>query len=201
MTSSGGGLFRWPSATPGLSSAPTAAPQQPALSSSLGDNDSAHSRRRHGSAPLAAALGLRRGSTPAGSTSSSSASRSRSLAADMPPPPRKMSEPGTTYKPASASPPKRKPLPKGSAFEKQAVQDDDVSGKLGKMELTSGSTMVLTILCMMTIANDDRSSVNACAVIRIYGFPLPCPVIDAPSVSVSTTSNPTSPVKASNLFP
>jgi hypothetical protein len=53
-----------------------------------------------------------------------------------------MSEPGTVHKPLGTPPPKRKPVPKGSAFEKQAAQEDDVAGKLGKMDLSGGSTMV-----------------------------------------------------------
>jgi len=67
----------------------------------------------------------------------------RSLTLDLaPPPPRKMSEPGLVHKPSPLSP-KRKPVPKGSAFEnKNAAEDVDLSGKLGKMDLTGGSTMV-----------------------------------------------------------
>ena len=134
--SSGAGLFgRRSSAIPGLSTQ-NSLQQSPSTST---DTDSSEPRRRHGSAPLATAFGLRRESTPA-ATSSTAASR-RSLTADMPLP-RKMSEPGTVHKPMSAPPPKRKPLPKGSAFEKQNAQDNDVSGKLGKMDLSGGSTMV-----------------------------------------------------------
>ena len=59
-----------------------------------------------------------------------------------------MSEPCIIHKPSPLSP-KRKPLPKGSAFDKQASssQDDggDLNGKFGKMELTGGSTMVYQV--------------------------------------------------------
>ena len=135
--SSGGGLFgsRRSSAISGLST--QAAQQQPQPQSS--SNDTQEPRRRHGSAPLAMAFGLRRGSTPAATASTSSTRRS--LTVDTPLP-RKMSEPGTVHRPMASPAPKRKPLPKGSAFEKQAVQEDDVNGKLGKMDLSAGSTMV-----------------------------------------------------------
>jgi hypothetical protein len=183
----GGGLFgrrgSAVSSVQGLSTQQN--PQQPLPSTSMTttDTDSSEPRRRHGSAPLATAFGLRRGSTP-GTTASTTASR-RSLTAEMPPP-RKMSEPGTVHKPMiGALPPKRKPLPKGSAFEKQTGQEDQVTGKLGKMDLSGGSTMVL-YSWLFVLAN-ARLLENVCAVTRIYDSPLQCPVTDAPSASASTT--------------
>ena len=137
----GGGLFGRRSSASGVQGLATQQNSQQQLpSTSPTDTESSEPRRRHGSAPLATAFGLRRGSTPA-ATSSTAASR-RSLTADMPSPPRKMSEPGTVHKPISNPPPKRKPLPKGSAFEKQTGQEDQVTGKFGKIDLAGGSTMV-----------------------------------------------------------
>src|SRR5947209_15617346 len=104
----GGGLFgrrgSAASAVQGLATQQNSQQQLPSTSTT--DTDSSEPRRRHGSAPLATAFGLRRGSTPA-TTSSTTASRG-SLTADMPSP-RKMSEPGTVHKPMSNPPPKRKP--------------------------------------------------------------------------------------------
>jgi hypothetical protein len=113
--------------------------------------DTAEPRRRHGSAPLTTAFGLTRRESAAAaavaSTSSTAPSR-RSLTLDLAPPPRKLSEPGVVHKPSPLSP-KRKPLPKGSTYDKQSKsQDDDLSGKLGKMELTGGSTMVIAKIVM-----------------------------------------------------
>jgi hypothetical protein len=130
--SSGSGLFRRPSAIPIF---PISQPQ-----SSTTADETPEPRRRHGSAPLTTALGLARRGSASASTSSATASR-RSCVLELPPP-RKSSEPGTVHKPSPLSP-KRKPLPKGSAFEKQnSSQDDQVNNKLAKMELTNGSTMV-----------------------------------------------------------
>jgi hypothetical protein len=105
-------------------------------------------RRRHGSAPMTTAFGLtRRESAAAAATSSAGVSR-RSLTVEAQP--RKLSEPGIVHKPSPLSP-KRKPLPKGSTYDKQNLSlDDDLSGKLGKLEITSvGSTMVFTEECWL----------------------------------------------------
>jgi hypothetical protein len=102
-------------------------------------------RRRYGSAPMSTAFGLtRRESAAAAAAAASSAGVSRrSLTVDVQP--RKLSEPGIVHKPSPLSP-KRKPLPKGSTYDKQNLpQDDAFNGKLGKLEVTSGgSTMVDT---------------------------------------------------------
>lgn len=97
------------------------------------------SRRQHDSTSLATASGLmRRESVPASTSQTTVASR-RSFTFD----PRKMSEPGIIHKPSLLSP-KRKPLPKGCAFDNKisSPEDSDLNGKLGKMKLTGGSTMV-----------------------------------------------------------
>lgn len=54
-----------------------------------------------------------------------------------------MPEAELAHRPSPLSP-KRKPLPKGSTFDKQmsSHDDGDFGGKLRKMELTGGSTMV-----------------------------------------------------------
>jgi hypothetical protein len=152
---SGGGLFRRPSAIPVLPSS-----QQ---STSTSTEDTSEPRRRHGSAPLITALGIsRRGSTPATSSSNATSSR-RPSALDLAPP-RKTSEPGTVYKPSPLSP-KRKPLPKGSTFDSTVgTKDDDLQVKMGKMELTGGSTMVFPRLTSVNI----RLWGSACVAIQIY---------------------------------
>ncbi len=133
--SSGNGLFsRRSSATP-IIPRTQASSSSPAVPTTSNNDDAAGPRRRHGSAPLATAFGLmRRESVP------TTASRRSLILA-----PRKMSEPGITHQPSPLSP-KRKPLPAGSAFDKQTSSsqgDDGGGGKLSKMELTGGSTMVL----------------------------------------------------------
>jgi len=95
-------------------------------------------RRRHGSVPLVFGLG-RRESTAAPESESSGARRSSTVDLNLA---RKSSEPGMVHKPSLMSP-KRKPLPKGSAFQKQSSKEDEINDKLGKMELTNGSTMVI----------------------------------------------------------
>lgn len=111
-----------------------------AVPTTSANDDSSEPRRRHGSAPLASALGLMRRESVPTTTSNATASR-LSLTLDVNSA-RKMSEPGIIHKSSPLSP-KRKPLPKGSAFDKRtSSSQDDLNGKLGKMELTGGSTMV-----------------------------------------------------------
>jgi hypothetical protein len=147
--SSGSGLFsRRLSAAPAVpttqqsSSTTPLIPTSSSSSATVGEGGS-EPHRRHGSAPLATAFGLRRRESVPSSPSNANASR-RSLTLDLHSS-RKISDPGIIHKPSPLSP-KRKPLPKGSAFDKQmSSQDDgDLSGKLGKMELTGGSTMVIS---------------------------------------------------------
>jgi len=107
------------------------------------DLSSSEPRRRPGSIPFTTAFGLmRRDSRPA-STSSAAATARRSLTVEeQQSPARKMSEPDILHNPSSL-PPKRKPLPKGSAFDRPSSEHSpDLNGKLGKMDLTNGSTMV-----------------------------------------------------------
>lgn len=122
--SSGGGLFRKTSLVP------------------ASGHDASESRRRHGSTPLSSALGLPRRESVVSSTSSSPVGTPRrSLALDLHPS-RKMSESGIVHKPSPLSP-KRKPVPKDLINDKEpAISDDEVNGKLGKLELSGGSTMV-----------------------------------------------------------
>lgn len=116
-----------------------------AAAASPHDSPSSEPRRRHGSAPLVNAFGLmRRDSMPAASSSSAAAGSRRSLSIEVQHPglARKTSESGTVHKQSPLSP-KRKPLPKGSAFDKPNSDDgNEMHGKLGKMDLTNGSTMV-----------------------------------------------------------
>jgi hypothetical protein len=124
---------------------PTSSSSAAVAAASPYDSPSSEPRRRHGSAPLANAFGLmRRDSMPAASSSSAAAGSRRSLSIEVQhhSPARKTSEPGTVHKPSPLSP-KRKPLPKGSAFDRPNSDDgNELNGKLGKMDLTSGSTMV-----------------------------------------------------------
>jgi hypothetical protein len=125
--SSGSGLFRKTSLVP------------------ASGHDASEPRRRHGSAPLSSVLGLPRRESVVPSTSSSSSPAGpprRSLALDLHPP-RKMSESGIVHKPSPLSP-KRKPVPRDLINDKEpAIPDDEVNGKLGKLELSGGSTMVI----------------------------------------------------------
>src|SRR5271170_1338699 len=150
-TSSGNGIFRRQSVAPTPASPQTAhhAPHSPSTTTATVD-DSAEPRRRHGSAPLTTALGLLRresaSAAPSTSTTPSNATPSRrSFTLDLAAaPPRKLSEPSVVHKPSPLSP-KRKPVPKGPAIETKSPlqQDDDLNGKLGKLDLASGgSTMV-----------------------------------------------------------
>jgi hypothetical protein len=150
-TSSGNGIFRRQSATPAPAS-PQTAHHALSPSATATTGDSAEPRRRHGSAPLITALGLlrRESASAAASTSTSPANATpsqRSFTLDLASvPPRKLSEPSVVHKPSPLSP-KRKPVPKGPAIETKSPlqQDDDLSGKLGKLDLASGgSTMVFS---------------------------------------------------------
>src|SRR5271154_264047 len=152
MPTSGNGIFRRQSATPVPASPQTAhhAPISPSATATT--DDSAEPRRRHGSAPLTTALGLlrRESASAAASTSTSPATATpsqRSFTLDLAAaPPRKLSEPSVVHKPSLLSP-KRKPVPKGPVIDTKSPlqQDDDLSGKLGKLDLASGgSTMVFS---------------------------------------------------------
>jgi len=159
--SSGNSIFRRQSVNPTPTSPQTAhqAPQSSsaATAATTTANDSAEPRRRHGSAPLTTALALLRRESASAASSSATASTSRSpsvtanqltrrslnldLAAA---PPRKLSEPSVVHKPSPLSP-KRKPVPKGPAIETKSPlqQEDELNGKLGKLDLApGGSTMV-----------------------------------------------------------
>lgn len=148
--SSGSGLFcRRSSATAitptSSSSASSSTATTAALTTSVND-DSSNPHRLHGSAPLVNAFGLMRRESVPTTMSNATASR-RSFTLDLNSP-RKMSDPGRIHTPSPLSP-KRKPLPKGSAFDKQtsSSRDDggDLNGKLSKMVLTRGSTMVCQV--------------------------------------------------------
>ena len=135
----GGGLFRRPAAVPSLP--PSQLPPSPTSTATLSE-DSSDYRRRHGLVHLTTAFGLARRGSAVVSTSPATASR-RPPALDLASPTRKSSNPTTTTQRPSPLSPKRKPLPKGSAFEKQDVpQDDELNNKMGKMDLAGGSTMV-----------------------------------------------------------
>jgi len=134
VTATGSGLFRRHS----TSQQSTSPPSTPTITPEATNEP----RGRHGSTPLAAAFGLARRGSAIASTSNAAAPRRHSTLELPSSAPRNMSESGTTPKPLPLSP-KRKPLPKGSAFEKQdAPQDEVLNGKMGKIDLPGGSTMV-----------------------------------------------------------
>lgn len=150
MSSSGNGLLKRP---PPLQIAPNSphsahsASISSTLSSTAATSRSAtpgspeEPRRRHGSAPSTSTLVFpRRESAPVStSTANALASRRFSTAESAP---RKGSDFGIVHKPSPLSP-KRKPLPKGSAFEKPDTSpEEELDGKLGKLDLAGGSTMV-----------------------------------------------------------
>src|SRR5215471_4621116 len=188
--SSGSGLFHRKSSatpiTPTYSSSPSSSTASTAIPSTSANVDSSSSRRRRGSAPPANVLGLMRRESVPTTASNATASR-RSLTLDLNSP-RKILRPGIIL-PSSPLSPKRKPLPKGSAFDKQTSLslDDggDLNGQLGKMELTGGSTMVFHV---EQLYSNVRLLESACVVIQIYGFLRLSLVINVPSVFVLTIS-------------
>ena len=107
------------------------------------DLSSSDPRRHNASAPLAPAFGLLRRDPGQASTLSTATNARRSLTVEeQQSPARKISEPGVVRKTFPLSP-KRKPFPKGSTSNKlSSEQSPKLNGKLGKMDLTNGSTMV-----------------------------------------------------------
>jgi len=107
------------------------------------DLSSSEPRRRNGSAPVATAFGLMRRDSGQASTLSTGAIARRFLTAEeQQSPARKISEPGLLRKPSPLSP-KRKPFPKGSNLGMPSSEHSpNLNGKLGKMDLKNGSTMV-----------------------------------------------------------
>ena len=102
------------------------------------ENIHAEPRSHSGSAELSNAFALTRGE-PISSSIVTASLRSPPLRMSLPP---KMSGRGTVHKPSPFSS-TRKPLPKQSAPEDQDTSsDNDLDGKLGKINLKDGPTMV-----------------------------------------------------------
>lgn len=124
-----------------LSAAP-ALPAVPQSSSYLSIvEDTSGEQLRHGPAHLAGVFGSIRRESARQSTSGISASRRFSTIETHSP--QEISDLALPHKP-SPLPPKRKPLPKGSPFEKLILSQDDgdLNGKLGNMDIRGGPTMV-----------------------------------------------------------
>jgi len=158
MSSSGNGLFKRPPSiqiVPNSPQSPHSASVSSSLASTAATSRSAtpvspeslqEPRRRHGSAPSTSTLVFpRRDSAPVSTSTTNAIASRRFSTIESLQLPRKGSDMGIVHKPSPLSP-KRKPLPKGSAYEKQDTsQEEELDGKLGKLDIAGGSTMVRTL--------------------------------------------------------